>query len=283
MRHEQVGEEFLPRPQGTLRIERPKKPPVDLLAKLPDDFDVEEVAWVADLVVIFPTEPTIRGSKSRRPLVWNGKTLGPAKGLPDLTAPKGTPKDRWPSFRKAGFARAGDGTDVIIWGGKAFVANGDAFVKTCDLAPDVNAYETIVGAPAPGSGFFYAHQASAKNSPKGEIRHAEKGRCTLRAKLKHCPGGPARGAPDGSVLVGLNRSGEAKAPALAVFHPGTNELTYVPSAMLAIRRDDDADAYGVAPKSAKAPAYLWAWSVQDDTLRRVQWDAILNLPRVPAL
>ncbi len=282
VRYPYENEVFLPRPEGVLRVERPKKPPVDLLDKLPDNFDIKEVAWVGDLVVLFPTEPTIRGRKSRRPLVWNGKTLSPAKGLPDLTAPKGTPKDQWPSFRRAGFARTGNGTDVIVWGGKAYVAKGDTFVKTCDLVPDLDTYETFVGAAAPGDGFFYVHQPRKRTVRKGEIRHAEKGRCTERARLAHTPGEAPRVTPDGRVLVGLNRYAKPKTPVLAVFHPESNELTYVPPVMLAVRKDDPLSAYGVTPASSKGEAYFWAWVLQDDEARRIPWSAILDLPRVPA-
>jgi len=280
--HELVNDEYLPRAEGTLRIERPGKPAVDLVSKLPDEFDVEEVAWVGELAVIFPTEPTIRGTKTRRPLVWNGKTLSPAKGIPDLRPKKGTKADPWPSFKQAGFARTGDGADVIIWGGKAYVAKGETFTKVCDLVSDLDAYETTVGAPVRPAGFVYAHIARGKTSPKRQLRHAEKGRCTERAKLAHLPCGPARGTPDGRVLVGLIR-GSAKTPALVVLHPEENQLTYVPATMLGIRKDDQADAFGVAPASAKGGAYLWAWSVQDDILRRVSWDAVLALPRRPAM
>ena len=46
-------------------------------------------------------------------------------------------------------------------------------------------------------------------------------------------GGAPRISPDGSVLIGLNRSGAPKTPVLAVFHPATNEITYVPPELLA--------------------------------------------------
>ncbi len=95
-------------------------------------------------------------------------------------------------------------------------------------------------------------------------------------------GEPPRVTPDGRVLIGLNRSEDPKTPALVVFHPATNELTYVPPVILALRKDDPLDAYGVAPKSSRGEAYLWAWVLQDDELRRVPWSAILGLPRVPA-
>lgn len=283
VRHEIVNEKFLPRPSGVLRVERPKKPAADILQKLPDGFDVDEVGWAGELAVIFPSEPTIRGKESRRPLVWNGRALSPAKGLPDLTAAKGTPKDRWPSFRRCGFARTGDGRDVIIWGGQAFIAKGQTFVKMCDLVPDLDPYETTIGVPAPGAGFFYLHRPSAKSSPAAVIRHAEKGRCTEVARLLYVAGDAPRLTPDGRVLIGLNRYAAPKKPVLAVFHPETSEITYVPPEMLAVRKDDPVDAYGVTPSSSKGEAYLWAWAVQDDLLRRVPWSAILGAKRVPAL
>jgi predicted DNA-binding WGR domain protein len=280
--HETVNEESLPRPSGVLRIERPKKPAVDILEKLPDDFDIDEVGWAGELAVIFPSEPTIRGKKSRRPLVWNGQKLSPAKGLPDLTPPKVTRKDGFTAFRKCGFARTGDGRDVIIWGGQAFVAKGDTFVKMCDLVPDLDPYETTIGVPAPGGGFFYVNQTRGKSGPAGVVRLAEKGRCTEVGRLAHLPDGAPRLTPDGCVLIGLNRYGAPKKPVLAIFHPATNEITYVPPELLAVRKDDPVDGYGVTPSSGKGEAYLWAWAVQDDLLRRVPWSAILSAKRVPA-
>ncbi|CAN5925020.1 hypothetical protein BH11MYX4_BH11MYX4_01480 [soil metagenome] len=132
-----VDDEFLPRPIGTLRIERTKQPPADILERLPDGFDIKIAAWIGDLAVLFPDEPTVRGKTARRPLVWNGKTLAPAKGLPDAIAKKGTRSDPWPSFLRAGFARSGAGVDVLIWEGNGFTAKGETFVKTWELTPDL--------------------------------------------------------------------------------------------------------------------------------------------------
>jgi hypothetical protein len=64
-----------------------------------------------------------------------------------------------------------------------------------------------------------------------------------------------------------------------VFHPETNEVTFVPPQVLGFRKDDQVDAYGVTtPKSGAA----FLWVLDDHELRRIAWDAILALPRVPA-
>ena len=87
-------------------------------------------------------------------------------------------------------------------------------------------------------------------------------------------------APDGAIVLGVNRSGAPKKPVLAIFHPGTSELTLVPPNVLAFRTDDIADAYGVSRGKGKDGAFLWV--LDDEEIRRVPWAAILALPRVRA-
>jgi hypothetical protein len=123
-------------PFGTLRIELPKKPAIDLLERLPDNFCIEDAVWIGDLVVLFPTDLTVCATTSRRPLVWNGKTLAPAKSLPDAAEPKGKLGDPPPSFLRRGQARTGAGVDVLIWEGAGWIAKNDRFVKTWNLDPD---------------------------------------------------------------------------------------------------------------------------------------------------
>jgi predicted DNA-binding WGR domain protein len=268
-------EEFEPRPKGTLRIERPKKPAVDLLDRLPDSFDIEAAAWIGDLAVLLPAETTVRGKTARRPLVWNGKTLAPAKGLPDATAKRGTRSDPWPSFLRMGHARTGTGTDVLIWEGAGWVAKGETFVKKWKLHPDLDPDEQVIGAPAPGDGFFYTYRVAGKTT----IRHAANGKSTEFARVPHGIDLPLRTVSDGRVLFGLNRYANPKEPVLGVLHPETREVTLVPPEVLGFRKDDTVDAYGMTvPKNGAA--YLWV--VDAEELRRISWDAILALPRVPA-
>ncbi|CAN5925019.1 hypothetical protein BH11MYX4_BH11MYX4_01470 [soil metagenome] len=112
------------------------------------------------------------------------------------------------------------------------------------------------------------------------LRQAEKGKGVERARLHQPVSGPPRTAPDGRVLIGLNRSGEPKKPVLAVFHPETNELTFASPQVLGFRKDDQVEAYGVSAPP-KGEAFLWV--LDDEEVRRVSWRSILALPRVAAL
>jgi hypothetical protein len=271
-----VHEKLEPRPKGTLRIETPGVPAIDLLDRLPDQFEIAAAAWIGDLAVFFPTEATIRGKLGFRPLVWNGKRLAPAKGLPDAKPVKGTPRDRFPRFLRQGFARTGEGVDVLVWEGAGWIAKGDAFVRAYAIDRDVSVHELFVGAPAPGDGFFYVHRLPGKSSGIATLRHVERGSCTERLRMKQVVANPPRTAFDGRVIFGLNRYANAKKPVLAVFHPETNELTLVPPHVLAVKKDDQLDAYGVT-SSKKDGAFLWV--LDDDVVRRIAWDAILALPR----
>jgi hypothetical protein len=263
------NENLSPRPTGTLRIERPKKTPVDLLSRLPDGFEIDHAAWVGDLAVLIPSAATVQEKKSRRPLVWDGKTLAVAKGLPDAAGP---------SSWLRGHARTGDGVDVLLWEGAGWIAKGDRFMKAWTLPKRVSEYEVVVGAPAPGNGFFYMQHVYGKKEQVTMLRHAVNGKCTARVRLARADV-PPRTAMDGRVLLGLNRSEQPKSPALAVFHPETDELTLVPPQLLGFRKDDPVEAYGVStPK--KGGAFLWV--LDNEEVRRIAWDAILALPRVPA-
>ena len=262
-------ENVSPRPTGMLRIERPKKPSVDLLDLLPDDFEIEHAAWIGDLAVVFPSAGTVQEKKSRRPLVWDGKTLAAAKGLPDAAGP---------SSWLRGHARTGDGVDVVLWEGSGWIMKGDRFARAWTLPKRVSRYEIVVGAPAPGNGFFYVQHVYGKKEQVSMLRHAENGKCTARVRLARLDL-PPRTVMDGRILLGLNRSEAPKAPVLAVFHPATDELTLVPPQVLGFRKDDPVEAYGVStPK--KGGAFLWV--LDDEEVRRIAWDAILALPRVPA-
>jgi predicted DNA-binding WGR domain protein len=265
-------DESASRPVGTLRVERPGKPAADLLALLPDNFDVETAWWFGDLAVLFPDELTVSNTKSRRPLVWNGKTLAPAKGLADVKASK----------LRAGAARTAAGVDVLLWDGSGYVAKGDQLVKAFQLAPSTVNEPFLLGAPAHGrDGFFYLHVSPRKNGAWGTttLRHATKGKSVDCARFDHEPLGPLVAASDGRVLFAQNRSAEPKTAPLVVFHPDSNEITMVPPALLGIRKDDQAEVYGVSTP-AKGEPFLWALS--DYELRRVAWAAVLALPRVPA-
>ena len=58
----------------------------------------------------------------------------------------------------------------------------------------------------------------------------------------------------------------------------SNELTFVPPTLLAFRKDDPVDAYGVSTPSKKGER-PFLWVLDDQELRRVPWDVILALPR----
>jgi hypothetical protein len=82
---------------------------------------------------------------------------------------------------------------------------------------------------------------------------------------------PPRLAPDGRIVIGLNRYLAPKKPVLAIFHAETNEVTWVPPTMFDVRKDDQLEAYGVAK--------TWIWVNTKSEIRRVDWDTVLALPR----
>jgi hypothetical protein len=257
-----------------LRIERPGRPAIDLSSQRPKEFDIDRAIWIGDRAVFLPEDYTARGT-GRRPLVWNGKKLAPAKTLPAAKPKRGTKKDPYPTFLRRGHARTGEGVDVLIWEGWGWIAKGDGFVKKWKLLPELDAWNPIVGAPAPGDGFFFHHRLAGKRADIATLREARDGVCRERIRFRQVVDGPPRTTMDGRVIFGLNRYGSAKTPVLGVFHPETDELTWVPPTVLGFRKDDQVEAYGVAPN--KGEPYLWV--LDDYTVRRIAWNYILSLPR----
>ncbi|MEO6777044.1 MAG: hypothetical protein ABI467_29200 [Kofleriaceae bacterium] len=265
--------------QRLLWIERPGRASVDLIARLPPKFYIERALWIGDLAVFLPQDFTVGQFKElRRPLVWNGKMFAPAKGLP-AAKPKSFSDNRWPPAVTRGFARTGDGVDVLIWEGYGWVVKGDGFVKKWKLLRDLDKWWLIVGAPGPGNSFYFQHRLAGTDANFATFREARDGVCRERVRFAEVVEGPLRGTFDGRVIFGVNRSGRAKTPVIGVFHPATAELTWVPPHLLGFKRDDQVDAYGVVAPTKGTP-YLWV--LDDDSARRIAWAAILALPRKPA-
>jgi predicted DNA-binding WGR domain protein len=124
-------------------------------------------------------------------------------------------------------------------------------------------------------------QVKAKKLPSPAAAQAELEKlireklCTVRSRVPRAARGRARRA------LGLRAQPlrGAEDPSARGVHPDSNELTMVPAALLGIRKDDQAEVYGVSTP-AKGEPFLWA--LCDYELRRVSWAAVLALPRVAA-
>lgn len=266
-RYIEETDEFEPRPEGFLRITLPGKKPVDVVSALPDEYRIQGVAWIDGLAVILPDGPTARESV-KRPLVWDGKHgLSPAKGLPDA-------KLRGGRDPREGHARTGTGVDVLLWEGAGWVRKRDGFVRA--YGASVGDYHLPhVGVPAPGDAFFTLDEGSSRATLFRSDRKGVKKAVVLDFRVLE----PPSAAPGGRVLLRVNRVEEPSLPALVVYHPESAELTIIPAATLGLRRDDSVEAAGVT-EPAKGDAFLWI--VDDYELRRVPWEGVLALPRVPA-
>lgn len=267
--HPYVNDVSDPKASGTLRVRD-----VDLLPLLPDHFDVRDAGFVGDLVVLLPTEPTVRGKVTRRPLVWNGKKLAPALGLRDAVPAKPKRKGDFPSFLRQGFATTGSGIDVLVWEGEGWIAKGGALKKVCGI-DHVALYDLFVGAPAEGDAFVYLHRKSRKLVEIREVRFGAKE--IVRAKIPYLVETPVAGI-DRTTLLGVNRYAQPKAPALVVWHEATNETTDVPATAFGIPRDENISAYGVGGKGNDA----FLWVLEDSTIKRISWANVLALPRTKA-
>ncbi len=269
---------FAKRSTGTMRIEQKGKGAVDLLPRLPDLFDHQDLAWVGEHLVMIPTEPTIRSGVARRPLAWYGTRLAPAKGLPDVTPPKGTAKVPFPAFLLQGFARTGAGTDVLIWAGAGFIQKGNAFVRAYELDRALVPGTRVIGSPAPGEAFFYVRDTEGRR--ESTLHLAERSGDRRVARFPTRVDLPPRTTRDGRVLLGLNRYLKATSPVLAIFHPETSELTYVPKELLGFQKDDQIAAYGMGKDAARGD---FLWVLDDHQIRSIAWGVILALPRTTKL
>jgi len=268
---------YRPKCEGTLRVEQRGRRPVDLVEHLPLEFDLRGVGFIDDLVVLLPTDPTVRGGRTRRPLVWDGKRLAAAKGLPDAVPAKPTRKDKWPDFLRQGFARTGSGIDVLVWGSAGYVATGGRFRKVCSLE-EVPTYWVFNTAPAPGDSFYYVRRLPGDRHRTATIRQVtldRRGGTDREVGRIERVLNPAVAGPNGTMIIGCNRYMDPKAPVLVVFHPERAEWTEVPPSVLGVRKDDALDAYGFG--KAKDGIHLWA--LDRERLIRVPWSLILSLPR----
>lgn len=274
--HPIVDGAFTAKAIGTLVVETGRAR-VELIDRLPPWFDPWGAGFAGGRVVIFPTEPTVREGTTRRPLVWDGKKLQPAPGLPDAKPVRGNRRDAFPSFIRRGFARTGDGTELVIWEGRGWVlGKGGRFVPVCTLVA-AGTYDPIAGVPAESDAFFYLaptekHGGTVMREVRlgGGARGTDVERGRVAGLLEH-----PRLAPDGTVVAASNRSGDARKPVLVAFHPSSGEWTEIPAGLFGVRKDDAVDAFGFGEASGEP--YLWILDGQ--TVKRLAWSQILGLPR----
>lgn len=260
---------FQPRPTGTLRVERGKKT-VELLAKLPDHFEPETVGFVGDLVVLLPTEPTVRHGVTRRPLVWDGKALAPARGLRDAKPAKGTRRDPFPSFLKQGFGRLGDGRDFLVWEGKAWFAKGRAFEPAFSIAT-VSGYPIFRAVPSPNGCFYRAPGKKPRVSVLREIVATGKTWTDIERSRLDGVFDEVETAPDGRCVLIANRYADAKRPALAIFDPVQSAWTMVPATTFGLRKDDPVRAFGFG---AGQHGETFVWVLDNETLKQLPWRGV---------
>ena len=260
--------ELQPRPTGTLRVEHGTKT-TELLAKLPDHFAPETIGFVGDLVVLLPTEPTVRHGITKRPLVWDGRKLEPARGLRDAKAAKGTRRDPFPSFLKQGFGRLGDGRDFLVWEGKAWLAKGNVFGAGFSIA-SVSGYPTFRAVPSATGSFYRAAGKKPCTTVLREIVPAGKTWTDVERSRLDGVFDEVETAPDGRCVLIANRYADAKRPALAVFDPVKDAWTMVPATTFGLRKDDPVRAVGFGALKGE----MFVWVLDNETVKQLPWSSV---------
>lgn len=214
---------------GQLVLLRPGEPTVDLLPRLVPGVDVSHVGFVGDAVVVLPTEPAFRGRRVVRPLLWEGGAAFVApEELPEVqVAPFGP--DNFPLFVRQGFARTGNGDDVLIWEGRGWVRERGRFVARYELG-ELDAGMNIPTAPGAGDAFFLLHL--------GRLREARRD----AAPIAHLPGETSlhdlAPGPGGTLVATTLRHGAPRSPIAVVYEPAAGKRVDVPAHVLGVRLDD---------------------------------------------
>lgn len=236
------------------------KKTVELISQIPSGFDTNRAHFVSDLLVIFPTEPTIRIGKTRRPLVWNGsKKLAPARGLPDARAKKGNRRDPFPSFLRMGVVELGNGDELLVWEGKFWERHGPGF-RALNKQPkqlEVRTYSFFQGAPGPKGTRSFVH-VSAKNHVL--LTSLDDGSSRVLGRSAERIDAP-RAAGEHGVLVRVGRSGNAKLPVLRLAHFDGRPMTDIAASAFGVRSDDTVQAFGVSGD--------WLWVAHEKAIKRL--------------
>ncbi|MBL8912048.1 MAG: hypothetical protein JNM17_15240 [Archangium sp.] len=244
---------------GTVRASLRGEKPVELISAIPRGFDTDHAYFVSDLLVLFPTEPTVRGGLTRRPLVWSGgKKLAPARGLPDARAKKGTRRERFPSFLRTGIVELGNGEDLLVWEGRLWERHGPGFraLKTPKRF-EVDTFFFFQTAPGPKGTRSFVH-VTAKNEVV--LTSLDDGTSRVLAKSAETLHAP-RAAGERGVLLRVGRSGNAKAPLLRLAHFDGRPMTDIAASAFGVRTDDTVEAHGVTGD--------WLWVAHQKAIKRL--------------
>ncbi|MFT3713169.1 MAG: hypothetical protein QM817_36405 [Archangium sp.] len=248
--------------QGTLRVTFAGKKPLDLLPHVPDGFDPESIHFVGDLLVLFPTEPTCRDGRTRRPLVWTGKKLEPARGLPDAKPKKGSRREPFPAFLRMGLIECGDGEELLVWEGRVWERHGAlAFREVKSLRSLDVTTSFFQGVPGPKGSptFVYLSQDSKRRSLLTRVSRRDGSQTLLLRTDRRCL--CIRTAPDGTVVARLSRYSRPKDPLLLVVHPdgATSEIA---ATQFGVKLDDSVSAFGRTED--------WLWVADRQALKRIR-------------
>lgn len=243
--------------EGTFLVTMKGKKPVELISKFPSGFDTHQAHFIEDLLVVFPTEPTIRGGKNRRPLVWNGKTFEPARGLPDARAKKGNRRDAFPSFLRMGVVETGKGEELLVWENTLWQRSAAGFRALKKPRLEIPVYDFFQGvAGPPGTRTFVHFVKDALH-----LTSLDDGSSRLLARFKNVRCDTPRSAGAHGVIVRARRSSNAKAPLLQWVHFDDREPTPIPASAFGVRSDDTVQAFGVTDD--------WLWIAHERAIKRL--------------
>jgi hypothetical protein len=215
--------------RGAIVLLRPGASPVDLLPRLGRGVEVQRIGFVGDGVVVLPTEPSFRGNAVDRPLLWEGgEAFRVLDELPIVKVAPFAPGD-FPPFVRQGFARTGNGDDVLIWEGRGWIREDGRFVARYELG-ELDAGAVIPTVRGAGDTFFLKRE--------GRLRQARKDGppVALLPKVRSlydlAPG------PDGTVIASKLRYGSSKSPLAVVYDPSTGKHFDIAPHLLDVRKDD---------------------------------------------
>ncbi len=237
-------------------------------ASLLDAFAIDEVGFVGDDLVLLPSESSYRGGNVKRPLVLRArsKQFVELVELPVVTVAKFTPK-KFPPFCVHGFARTGNGDDVLLWRDAGYVG-GTTYKRVYDLG--TRTPRRFTSAPGSGASFFVSNDETIveiRAGAKPAKRLAKAGRIMSIAA-----------GPEGVVLAAIIRA-QPKLPIMVAWWPETREWAAIPGAMLGFKPSVWFSQGHIGFNATSK--LVWGFDPISDDLRAVEWSAVAALPRTP--
>ncbi len=238
---------------------------------VPDNLESMRLEFVGDDLVLFPHEWCYRAKSVTRPLICRAGTtelvelleLPPAK-------PIAWSNVKACAFLRQGFARTGDGADVVIWERGGYTLAGKTWVRRFELPKTTPGNYSIATAPGTGDAFYALVDRSVV-----EIRAGKK---PVSRLLLETLGDRIVAGPDGAILVSASRP-TPKAPMMFAWWPERREYAEVHPALFGFTpsKKNIITAHGFAAKSGLA----WCYETIAEELRAIAWQAVAALPRKP--